>query len=100
MINFEVIFSYQLILLSVFISGLTHLVKGFVKSESHYWTEVILPIVPFIIGIAVGFIPSTLYPAEITSLASRVVFCGVAGLVSGAIWRAVNALLAGGAPDA
>ncbi len=101
MINLEVIFSWQLIMLGVFISGLTHLVKVIVKTENHYWQEVVLPIVPFVLGMGLGCIHTVdLYPDTVSSLAARVIFGGVSGLLSAALYRSVNALLSGGAGNA
>lgn len=100
----QTLLSYQFLLFCLSISAFTYVitivvdycfrVKGFVAKESHLWSELILPILPVLLGSLGALIAKQYpYPPEITSASGRFAFGLVAGLLSGFAWRWVKAII-------
>ena len=100
----QILLSYQFLLYCLAITALTYVitivvnygfsVKGYIAKQNHLWTELILPILPVVLGSA-GALITTQYPfpAEITSESGRFAFGLVAGLLSGFAWRWVKSMI-------
>jgi hypothetical protein len=100
----QALLSYQFLLFCLAISAFTYVVtivvnycfhaKGYIAKESHFWSELILPILPVVLGSFGALIAKQYpYPAEITSASGRFAFGLVAGLLSGFAWRWVKAII-------
>lgn len=101
---FQTLLSYQFLLFCLAVSTLTYVItvivdyafnaKGYSAKENHLWSDLILPILPIILG-TVGAILAKKYPypVEIVSMSGRIAFGLVAGLLSGFVWRWVKALI-------
>lgn len=58
------------------------------------WHDLILPILPVLLGGLCGFLFKTYpYPNQLSSAGSRVIFGLVAGLMSGLLYRVIKSLL-------
>ncbi len=100
----QALFSYQFVLFCLAVSAFTYVVtmvvnyafhiKGYDAKENHLWSELILPILPLILG-SLGAVIAVQYPypLEITSASGRFAFGLVAGLLSGFAWRWVKAII-------
>jgi hypothetical protein len=60
---------------------------------SKLWREVVLPLLPILIGNLIGLINMYPYPAEFTSLPSHMLFGGFCGAISGVVYRVVMSFL-------
>ena len=100
----QALFSYQFVLFCLAISAFTYVVtmvvnyifhvKGYIAKENHLWSELILPLLPLILGSFGAVIAKQYpYPLEITSVSGRFAFGLVAGLLSGFAWRWVKAII-------
>jgi len=102
----QALLSYQFVLFCLAISTSTYVVtivvnyafaaRGYVAKESHLWSDLILPLLPIILG-SVGALLAKQYPypVEITSASGRFAFGLVAGLLSGFAWRWIKAIIRG-----
>ena len=100
----QALLSYQFLLFCLAISASTYVItivvnyavhaKGYVAKENHLWSELILPILPILLGTLASVIAKHYpYPAEIISASGRFAFGLVAGLFSGFAWRWVKAII-------
>jgi hypothetical protein len=101
----QALLSWQFLLFCLSITAFTHVTRlladyaitNITKVEAktnHFWTEVILPILPVLLGSSVAMIIVQYpYPEGIVSLGGRFVFGLAAGLLSGLIWRIIKAML-------
>jgi hypothetical protein len=71
-----------------------HIPTGTMTKENRFWTELILPISPVLMGAAIGFF-ATMYPFPdgIASASARIAFGMVAGLLSGLLYRVIKGVL-------
>lgn len=101
---FQTLLSYQFLLFCLAVSTLTYVItvivdyafntKGYVAKENHLWSDLILPILPIVLGTLGAMIAKKYpYPVEIVSVSGRFAFGLVAGLLSGFVWRWVKALI-------
>jgi len=100
----QALFSYQFVLFCLAVSAFTYVVtmivnyifhaKGYTAKENHLWSELILPLLPLILGSLGAVIAKQYpYPLEITSASGRFAFGLVAGLLSGFAWRWIKAII-------
>lgn len=75
--------------------ALNHWLKINVKSKKYkIWSDLILPILPVLIGGLGGFIIKNYpYPSGLASISGRIAFGLVAGLMSGLLYRVIKSLL-------
>jgi hypothetical protein len=100
----QALLSYQFVLFCLAVSAFTYVVtmvvnyvfrvKGYIAKENHLWSDLILPLLPLILG-SVGALVAKQYPypVEIVSASGRFAFGLVAGLLSGFAWRWVKAII-------
>lgn len=94
------------VILSIFLFGLTFVAKKIVefllanklntsKNADFYkklWSDLILPILPFVLGMIFGFfITSYPYPEEFKGVFSKMAYMSSSGLFSGLVVRVVKA---------
>ena len=101
----SLLLSWQFILFSLFVAGITFIVRKIVEylmnsfkwaaKESKLWGDLILPILPIILGAFLGArFKHFPFPDGLSSTgAGRLVFGLVAGLLSSVIYRVINSLL-------
>lgn len=100
----QALLSYQFLLFCLAVSAFTYIltviveyifkVRGYVAKESHFWSELILPILPILLGSCGALIAKQYpYPEGITSASGRFAFGLVAGLLAGFVWRLVKAMI-------
>lgn len=100
----QVLLSYQFLLFCLAVTAFTYIttkvveyffsIKGYVAKDSHIWSNLILPVLPIVLGcIGAVLAKKYPYPVEIVSISGRFAFGLVAGLLSGFIWRWVKALI-------
>lgn len=101
----EVFISKEFIFLSLGIWALTLVFRKITEfvldnpkvpasKTSKIWTDLILPLLPLIVGLVFGlFVAKYAYPENMNSVSSRIVFSVVAGMFSGLIFRIVKSLL-------
>lgn len=100
----QILLSYQFLLFCLAITAFTYVtniivnyiftVKGYVAKENHLWTELILPILPIVLGCIAALVAKQYpFPAEIVSNSGRLAFGLVAGLLSGFVWRWVKSII-------
>jgi hypothetical protein len=89
--------SWQFIVFGLAIAAVMFVVRTVVEyfvKNSKMWKDLILPILPVLIGgLSALLISSFPYPNELTSAGSRSVFGFVAGLLSGLMYRIIKSLL-------
>jgi hypothetical protein len=69
-------------------------VNQYVAKESKLWNDLLLPILPVIIGASGGYLFKTYpYPNGLITDGDRIVFGLVAGLLSTLLYRVVKALM-------
>lgn len=93
-------FTWQFMLFSLAIAGVTFIIRSiveyFVKSmkEKDFWEELFLPIFPLILGSAMGWLMHMYpYPDGLTTISGRVIFGLVAGMFSGLAYRVIKSFL-------
>lgn len=93
-------FTWQFMLFSMAIAGVTYvirlLVEYFLKNTQKLklWKDVLLPIFPIVLGVLMGaFMVKYPYPEGLVSAGSRIVFGLVAGMFSGVLYRVIIAML-------
>lgn len=100
----QALLSWQFLLFCVAVVSVTYVVRtvvdyvfglfGRMPKESHLWTELILPILPVILGSVGAFVAQQYpYPIEITSASGRFAFGLCAGLLSGLLWRWIKSAI-------
>lgn len=100
----QTLLSYQFLLFCLAISAFTYVVtvvvsyvfsvKGYIAKENHLWSDLILPILPVVLGSFGAILAKNYpYPTEITSVSGRFAFGLVAGLLAGFAWRWVKAII-------
>lgn len=94
------LFSWQFVLLSLFIAGITFIVRLVMEyykenlKDQKFWRDVFLPIFPLVLGVVIGATMSKYpYPDGLVSIGGRIVFGMVAGMFSGLVFRVMNAML-------
>ncbi len=98
--------TWQFVILSVSIYAAIHIIRVLVEYfilnnprfpgsvNSRLWRDLILPLLPIVLGIGFVFIAKSFpYPAILTEMYSRALFSMVAGLLSSTIFRVIKALL-------
>ena len=102
----QVLLSWQFMLFSLAVAVVVFVIRTItdsilelkslptVSKNSKYWREIVLPILPILIGVGFGiFITSFPYPNGLTMLGGRVIFGLVAGAVSTTLYRVIKSLL-------
>jgi len=92
--------SLAFIIFSLFVGGIVFVIRTIVEyiwknaPNNKLWENVILPIVPALIGAVIAYF-ATMYPYStgFTSTSGRCTFGFVAGLFSGLLYRVVKSLL-------
>ena len=89
--------SWQFIVFGLAIAAVMFVIRTVVEfyvKNSKVWKDLILPILPVLIGgLSSVLISSYPYPNELTSVGSRAVFGFVAGLLSGLMYRVIKSLI-------
>jgi hypothetical protein len=100
----QALLSYEFLLFCLAISAATYVITMVVNyifhaknkdsKDNHFWSELILPILPVLIG-SLGALCAKQYPypTEITSASGRLAFGLVAGLLAGLVWRWIKAII-------
>jgi hypothetical protein len=93
----SILFSYQLILLSIAIYGVIFIIRSILESKwslvGKKYYNLSLALAPIILGAASGLLPGLPYPDSLSQKASRIAFGIVAGLFSSTIFKTVKGLL-------
>lgn len=104
-LSFSILTSWQFILFSLTIAGLTYVVRTIVEyflakpsvpldKTSKIWTELLLPVGPVITGAVLGgLLTQYPFPEGITSASGRAFFGLVAGLFSGLFYKILKGML-------
>lgn len=98
---FENFLSIQVLFFCLFVWGLSLVIRRAVEyffssiNSKKYWKELILPIMPMIIGAALSLVAKKYpYPHPFdTSTSARLFFGFVAGSISGYVYRIIKAFL-------
>lgn len=101
---FQALFSWQFLLFCLAIAAVLFIIRRVFEyvmetrhvgaSESKLWKELILPILPVVLGpTAAYFAQQYPYPAGLNSGSARVAFGLVAGLLSGLVYRVLKSAL-------
>ncbi len=97
--------SWQFIVFGLAIAALLFVIRNFIEfslknwfkvgaKNKKIWHDLILPILPVLLGGLFGFLFKTYpYPNQLSSSSSRVIFGLVAGLMSGLLYRVIKSLL-------
>jgi hypothetical protein len=99
---------WQFVLFSLAIMAVTSVIRKIVEfilesiptklvsKTNKIWTELLLPILPVILGAVLGVICVQYpFPMGLSTDSGRVVFGLVAGLLSGLLYRVIKSILAG-----
>ena len=100
----QAILSYQFILFCLALSACTYVitiivnycfsVKGYVAKKINWWSNLVLPILPVVLGCIGALLAKQYpYPSDIHSGSGRFAFGLCAGLLSGLVWRLAKAML-------
>ena len=100
----QALLSWQFVLFCVAVSAITFIVRstvdyilnntGHLAKDNHLWTNLILPILPIVLGpVGAFFAEQYPYPLEITSASGRIAFGLCAGLLAGLVWRWIKAVI-------
>lgn len=100
----QALLSWQFVLFCIAVSAVTFMVRNIVDyilqnynvspKENHLWSNLILPILPVVLGTLGAFFAQQYpYPLEISSASGRLAFGLCAGLLSGFVWRWVKAAI-------
>jgi hypothetical protein len=105
----QALLSWQFVLFALAIASLTFVIKkvveyaidnpniptGKMTKEDRLWRELILPILPVVMGAGAGFLAKMYpFPDGIKSASARIAFGLVAGLLSGLLYRVIRGTLA------
>lgn len=92
--------SFSFIIFSLLIGGITYIlriiIEFFWKSapNNKIWEDIILPIVPMLMGIGVAYFATMYpYPVGFNAVSGRLAFGGVAGLFSGLLYRLIKSTI-------
>jgi len=97
----NLLISWQFLFLSLAISALVYTIRLIIEilfklEKERIWRELILPIMPIVIGgLFAGFIVDFDYPEMITCLSTKIIFGSVAGLLSAQIYKIIKGTLLG-----
>lgn len=100
----QVLLSYQMIIFGLAVVAVVFVIRKIVEYimetffpkglTSHFYNDVILPIMPILLGVIAGiFFRKFPYPDGLTTFGDRIIFGMVAGLLSSLIYRVVKSLL-------
>jgi hypothetical protein len=104
----QALMSWQFVLFALAIAAFTFVVRkvvefaidspsiptGKMSKHDRFWTELVLPVLPVVLGGGAGFLAKMYpFPDGITSGSARIAFGLVAGLLSGLIYRIINSML-------
>lgn len=98
----SIIFGWQLIIFCLAISAIVFLLRAAVEytlsnykvQHSKLWTELVLPILPILVGLISALSLSSFpYPPELNNASSRGIFGLVAGFFSELVYRIIKGLL-------
>lgn len=100
----SIMLSWQFIFLSLAIMAAVSMVRDVVEylmqrsgidpAKPLFWNEVVLPILPLLVGVAgIEVFKGFSYPEVLVTNSDRLVFGLVAGLLSGLVYRVVKALM-------
>ena len=100
----QALLSWQFIIFCLALTAVTYVVRMVVDytlnsrkidaKSCHIWVELILPILPVVLGCFGALLAKKYpYPVEIISGSGRIAFGLCAGLLSGLVWRLVKAIL-------
>jgi hypothetical protein len=101
---FQALFSWQFLLFCLAIAAIIFVIRRFAEyamenwasaaKESKLWKELILPILPVLIGpVAAFFAKKYPFPDGLNSISARIAFGLVAGLLSGLVYRVLKSML-------
>jgi uncharacterized membrane protein HdeD (DUF308 family) len=97
----QALLSWQFVLLCLAIAALVYLVRQIVEyqlikyndKDSNLWNNLLLPILPIILGIIVGVFLKDPYPDVIKTESARIIFGLNAGFLSGLVYRVIKGTL-------
>lgn len=100
----QTLFSWQFVLFSLAIAAVMFVFRTSVEyaltawkasvKESKFWTDLILPILPVILGGLGGILFKNYpYPNDLKTIGDRFIFGAVAGLLSTLLYRVLKALM-------
>jgi hypothetical protein len=102
---FQALLSWQFLIFCLAVAAVTFVVRSVVEyildnpkipasKNSKLWHELILPIMPVILGCVCAYADKTYpYPTGLNFVGGRVAFGLVAGLLSGLVYRVIRAFL-------
>lgn len=105
----QALLSWQFVLFALAIAALTFVIRkivefaidspniptGSMNKTSKLWTELILPILPVLLGAFSGLLAKTYpFPDGLNTLSARIAFGLVSGLLSGLVYRIIRGALA------
>lgn len=94
--------SWQLILFSLGISAVIYIFRTMIEyilsrwksADSKLWNDLVLPIMPAIMGcISAAILDTYPYPENVSTMDARIVFGLVAGFFSGLVYRIVKKMI-------
>jgi hypothetical protein len=100
----QALLSWQFVLFCVSVAACTHVIrivvdfilrsKNIEPKNNLFWTDLVLPILPVILGSAGAVLAKQYpYPLDIGSGSGRFAFGLCAGLLSGLVWRVVKSMI-------
>lgn len=105
----QALLSWQFVLFALAIAALTFVIRkvvefaldnpniptGKMTKEDRLWKELILPILPVVLGAVAGFLAKKYpFPDGLSNPSARIAFGLVAGLLSGLVYRVIKGTLA------
>ena len=105
----QALLSWQFVLFALAIAAFTFVARkvvefaidspsiptGKMTKNDRFWTELVLPILPVVLGGGGGYLAKMYpFPDGITSASARIAFGLVAGLLSGLLYRIIKGILA------
>jgi hypothetical protein len=106
----QALLSWQFVLFALAIAALTFVIRkvvefaldnpsiptGKMTKTDRLWTELLLPILPVVLGAVAGLLAKKYpFPDGLTNPSARIAFGLVAGLLSGLVYRVIKGTLAG-----
>lgn len=93
----SLIISSQMVILSLSIAAVTLIIRKLVEfkvdKNSHFYSAVVLPILPILLGMILAPLTGLVPDLVVKHLGAVVVFGSIAGMLSGTVYRVVNAAL-------
>lgn len=100
----ETFLTWQFILFCLAVTAFTYVVrivvdyilnsKGIIVKQCKLWSDMILPILPIVVGsVSAFFAKQYPYPVEIHTTSGRIAYGLVVGLLATSCWRVVKAAL-------